>query len=139
MIHSHLIACHNVVERQWARWTRPEEIPCSPVRFVLAEAARRNKRYDLKPGYRRFVARVGPEERSWRGSVVAKVYLDGNLVDESPVLRAGDPPWNIDVAIRARPMARAPRQIRLVLTDGGDGNHSDWGEWVEAGFIIRKD
>ncbi len=95
--------------------------------------------YNLKPGYRRFVARVGPEERSWRGSVVAKVYLDGNLVDESPLLRAGDPPWNIDVAIRARSTARVPRQIRLVLTDGGDGNHSDWGEWVEAGFMIRKD
>ena len=95
--------------------------------------------YDLKPGYRRFVARVGPEERGWQGSVLARVYLDSTLVDQSPLLRAGDPPWNIDVLLRPKPTSRAPRRIRLVLTDGGDGNHSDWGEWVEAGFVIRKE
>jgi hypothetical protein len=93
----------------------------------------------VDPSYRRFVARVGPEERGWRGSVGAEVYFDKTLVDRSPMLRAGDPPWNIDIAIPARPSRKAPRQIHLVLSDGGDGRHSDWGEWVEAGFITRKD
>ena len=93
--------------------------------------------YDVKPTYQRFVARVGPEERGWQGSVVAQVYFDETLVEQSPLLLAGDPPWNINIVIpRSR---RAPRRIHLVLTDGGDGRHSDWGEWVEAGFITRKD
>ncbi len=93
--------------------------------------------YELEPEYKRFVARVGPEERaSWRASVVAKVYCDQQLLDTSPLLRAGDPPWNIDVAL---PLSSAddnpPRQLRLVITDGGDGINSDWCDWVDAGFL----
>lgn len=92
--------------------------------------------YDLKPKYHRFVARVGPEERaSWRASVIAKVYLDGKLVDESPLLHAGDAPWNVDVAISTR---KTPRQLRLVITDGGDGINSDWADWVDAGFVTGR-
>ena len=95
--------------------------------------------YEVRSNYRRFVARVGPEERGWRGSVVAEVYFDNNLVERSPWLQAGDPPWNINIAIPPRTSRKAPRRIHLVLTDGGDGGHSDWGEWVEAGFLTRKD
>ncbi len=96
--------------------------------------------YDLKPSYQRFVARVGPEERaSWRASVVAKVYLDDELIAESPLLRAGDAPWNMDVALPSRPASSArPRQLRLVVTDGGDGINSDWCDWVNAGFVTRE-
>lgn len=96
--------------------------------------------YDLQPSYRRFVARVGPEERaSWRASVVAMVYLDDTLVDSSPLLRAGDAPWNVDLPIPAQlPSGERPRQLRLVLTDGGDGINSDCADWVDAGFVTRK-
>jgi CubicO group peptidase (beta-lactamase class C family) len=96
--------------------------------------------YDLRPEYARFVARVGPEERaSWRASVIAKVYLDDVLLDATPLLRAGDPPWNIDVAIPARSVSTTkPRQLRLLVTDSGDGINSDWTDWVDAGFVMRK-
>lgn len=95
--------------------------------------------YEVKAEYRRFVARVGPEERNWRGSVVAQVYFDNTLVEQSPWMKAGDPPWNINIAIPPRPSRKAPRRIHLVLTEGGDGRHSDWGEWVDAGFVTRRE
>ena len=96
--------------------------------------------YELNPSYERFVARVGAEERaSWRASVVAKVYVDEVLVVESPLLRAGDAPWNVDVTIPRRLRSGAtPRRLRLVITDGGNGINSDWCDWVNAGFITRK-
>jgi CubicO group peptidase (beta-lactamase class C family) len=96
--------------------------------------------YELKPGYERFVARVGAEERAgWRASVVAKVYLDDTLMQESPLLRAGDAPWNVDVTIPRRLKSGTPSQrLRLVFTDGGNGINYDWCDWVNAGFITRK-
>jgi D-alanyl-D-alanine carboxypeptidase len=96
--------------------------------------------YELKPSYERFVARVGAEERAgWRASVVAKVYLDGTLVEQSPLLRAGEAPWSIDVAISRRLRSgAAPRKLRLVITDGGNGINSDRCDWVNAGFITRS-
>jgi CubicO group peptidase (beta-lactamase class C family) len=96
--------------------------------------------YELNPSYQRFVARVGAEERvSWRASVVARVYLDETLAVESPLLRAGDAPWNVDVTIPGRLRSgTAPRRLRLVITDGGNGLNSDCCDWVSAGFITRK-
>ncbi len=96
--------------------------------------------YELNPSYLRFVARVGAEERAgWRASVVAKVYLDETLVEESPLLRAGDAPWNVDVTIPRRLQSGAtPRRLRLVITDGGNGINCDWCDWVNAGFMTRK-
>ena len=96
--------------------------------------------YELKPSYLRFVARVGAEERAgWRGSIVARVYLDETLMQESPLLRAGDAPWNVDVAIPRRlPSGTTPQRLRLVITDGGNGINCDWCDWVNAGFITRN-
>jgi CubicO group peptidase (beta-lactamase class C family) len=96
--------------------------------------------YELNPSYERFVARVGAEERvSWRASVVGKVYLDETLVAESPLLRAGDAPWNVDVTIPRRLRSGAtPRRLRLIITDGGNSLNSDCCDWVNAGFITRK-
>jgi hypothetical protein len=61
------------------------------------------------------------------------------LVEQSQVLRVGDPLWNINSAIPPRTTQKAPRRTQLVLINAGDGRHSDWGEWVDAGFITRKE
>ncbi|MBA4031459.1 MAG: hypothetical protein C0478_11310 [Planctomyces sp.] len=96
--------------------------------------------YTLKPEYKKFVGRVGPDDRaSWRSSIVAQVWLDGLLIQSSPLLRAGDPPWNFEIAIPAAlPGGTSPRTLRLVVTDGGDGINSDSADWVDAGFVVKR-
>ena len=96
--------------------------------------------YQLKPEFKRFVGRAGPDDcASWRSSVVAQVYLDDVMVDSSPLLRAGDAPWSFDVPIPAKlPNGNIPTSLRLVITDGDDGINSDSADWADAGFVVKK-
>ena len=56
--------------------------------------------YDLKPEYDRFVAQVGIDDKQMgHGTIVVKVYAGTKLLLESGVIRGGDPPWSIDVAL----------------------------------------
>jgi len=113
--------------------------------------------YELKPSYRRFVALFGIDDRpgeahkfnkfrnlAWIGkgrdlicdkfgSVTAEIHVDGKCLHESPILHGGDVPWPIDV-----PIPRGSRQIRLVVTDGGDNHHWDISDWVNAGFVTAE-
>jgi hypothetical protein len=101
-------------------------------------------RYDLKQQWKRFVALAGVDENlldAVKGkriarypSIVFKVYLDGNLSAESPVMRISQEPWRFDVPIRP-----ATRQIVLVCDDAGSRGPYDLGNWVQAGFCTNKD
>ena len=96
-------------------------------------------RYDLKPEWKRFAGLAGVDENlldTVKGkriarypSVVFKVYLDGNLAAESPVMRISQEPWRFDV-----PIPCGSRQIVLVCDDAGSRSPYDLGNWVEAGF-----
>jgi len=90
--------------------------------------------YDCKVDYRRFVAVAGidhSQRHDERPSVVFKVYADGKLLAESPVLKWDTiDHWHFDCGV-----PRGYRRIRLVVTDAGDGNACDHADWVDAGFV----
>lgn len=98
--------------------------------------------YPLQPGYKRFVAQCGVDDftgaNDWGRevakfpSVVFKIFIDGKLVSESPVMRNAHWAWSFDVEIPAN-----SRTINLVATDAGDGNAYDYADWVNAGFITK--
>jgi N-acetylneuraminic acid mutarotase len=82
--------------------------------------------YALGQRCRSFTASVGvDDEVGNRGSVVFQVYTDGTLVADSGVLRGADSakPLNVDVT--------GVNELRLVVTNAGDGisyDHADWGD-----------
>ena len=98
-------------------------------------------RYDLKPEWERFVAQVGVadnmlDQELGRNlarfpSVVFKVFVDGKLAAESPVMRISQVPWRFDV-----PLPAGARFITLSVTDAGDRSPYDLGNWVESGFVV---
>ena len=96
--------------------------------------------YDLKPGYKRFVAKAGIDDNllqegngslvAMHSSVVFLVYIDGKLMAESPVMRCTQEPWRFDVAI-----PEGSRRINLSCMDAGTRNAYDYGNWIDAGFV----
>ncbi len=99
--------------------------------------------YDLKPQYNRFVARAGIDENmlsdnhngrsiAIHSSVIFKIFIDGELAAESPVMHISQEPWRFDVKI-----PEGSRRINLVCMDAGSRNILDYGNWVDAGFIIK--
>jgi hypothetical protein len=96
--------------------------------------------YNLKPGWRRFVALAGVADHMLDHelgrnlaaipAVVFKVFIDGQLMAESPVVRISQEPWRFDVPIR-----EGSRMINLVCSNARERNGLDLGCWVNAGFI----
>jgi len=88
--------------------------------------------YNVKRGYKRFVAMVGVDDevKSLQASVVFKVYADKNLIAESSLMTT-DETWRCDV-----PLPENIRQIWLLVEDGGDGMDYDHADWAQAGFLL---
>jgi hypothetical protein len=98
--------------------------------------------YDIDPKWASFVALAGIDENIIEtsngsdlgciSSVVFRVFIDGELAAESPVMRFMLPPWRFDVEI-----PRGAETIALVVQPTEDGNREDVADWVEAGFVRR--
>jgi alpha-L-fucosidase 2 len=98
--------------------------------------------YEIKPEYKRFVALAGIDENllsqhngrfiAMNSSVVFKLFIDGEPVAESPVMRITQEPWRFDVDIPA-----GSRRINLACMDAGSRNILDYGNWLNAGFITN--
>lgn len=109
----------------------------------LGMRAPANALYGLKPDYDRWVALAGIDDRmldshlgiliAHAPSVVFKVFIDGKLAAESPVLRISQEPWRFDVRIPA-----GSRVLNVVAANAGDRSPYDLANWVEAGFITRE-
>jgi len=100
-------------------------------------------RYELKPEYDRFVALAGIDETmiprdlgqkmAIHCSVVFRVFVDGKLAAESPVMRISQEPWRFDVSIPP-----GSRYLHLACLDAGSRHVADQGNWVDAGFILKE-
>jgi nicotinamidase-related amidase len=101
--------------------------------------------YKVRPEYERFVALAGIDDsikdvskgrlRCAYSRVVFRVFIDGKLASESPVMRTGQEPWRFSVDI-----PRGSRIISLSAMHGGSGcYHMDIVDWVNAGFMITSD
>jgi hypothetical protein len=99
--------------------------------------------YEIKPGYKRFVALAGADENildishgsnlAKYPSLIFKVFIDGVEAAHSPVMRMQFPAWRFDVAIPDH-----AKTISLVAMDAGDGSREDFANWANAGFIVQK-
>lgn len=100
-------------------------------------------RYELQPEWKRFVALAGVADNmldvnlgrnlARYPSVVFKVYVDGKLAAESPVMRISQAPWRFDV-----PLPPGSRILSLAASDAGDRSPYDLANWVVAGFQLEQ-
>jgi len=82
--------------------------------------------YALNKQFKRFKAQVGVDAvTEGRGSVVFEVYADGKKIWASGVMSGLDQPKVIDVDVSGAD------RLRLIVTDAGDGNKFDAGNWCE--------
>lgn len=84
----------------------------------------------LNGEYAEFCAKIGvDDEEAGLGSVIFKVFLDGQLAYQSNVLHANNNavPISVDVT--------NANEMRLVVTDGGDGQNHDHADWADARLI----
>lgn len=91
--------------------------------------------YDLKPEYKRLVGQVGIHATKSAGTITVHVMIDGRKVHQSPLLKAGDPAWNVTVDLEPNPDGSPPKQIALVVEYGGDGGANDLADWCSVGFV----
>jgi hypothetical protein len=100
--------------------------------------------YAIPSGATRFVSVVGLDDKvkgDFRSSVVFQVYGDVKEMGEAPVLLAESPvlsektlrTWAFDLELNSR-----YKEVRLIVTDAGNGNEGDHADWVDAGFIVPK-
>lgn len=84
--------------------------------------------YDLTDkDYGFFTSYVGVDQETNNvASIAFKVYVDGVLKAETDVMRKTDVQQFIKVNVAGA------KELKLVVTDGGNGNGSDHGDWADA-------
>jgi len=97
--------------------------------------------FELKPGYKQFVAVAGVDENLVQQShgsnlarypsVIFKVFIDHVERAASPVMRMQSLAWRFQVDIPEH-----SKTITLVAMDAGDGHHQDLANWADAGFLL---
>lgn len=116
---------------------RPRHKPPTPLRINdkryqrgLGMHARGEVLIDLAGAYRTFEAQVGVHyQRGGKGSVVAQVFVDDKKRFDSGVMREGDAPMPVRVSVESA------EELRLVVTDAGDGITCDAADWGHARLI----
>ncbi|NLX23667.1 MAG: alpha-galactosidase [Phycisphaerae bacterium] len=82
---------------------------------------------NLKGMATRFESVVGvDDEKKGKGSVVFAVWVDGNEIARTPVLRGGDKPQVLSVDLTGA------KELLLVVEDANDGIDSDHADWAGA-------
>jgi alpha-glucosidase (family GH31 glycosyl hydrolase) len=86
--------------------------------------------YQLDGTWDRLSGHVGmDDEVGDKGSVLFRVFADGKLIFESPEMTGANIKQLMELDIKG------VKELRLVLTDLGDGNTDDHGDWVDAKII----
>jgi hypothetical protein len=79
----------------------------------------------LNGRFSRFTSKVGVDAMTeGRGTVAFEVYGDGRKLWASPIMSGLDAPRDVDVNVAG------VNRLRLVVTDGNDGNKFDAANWV---------
>jgi hypothetical protein len=86
---------------------------------------------ELSREYNTFEAEIGIQ---WQGganvgSVVFQAFVDGKKCFDSGVVRENDPPRKVSVPLNGA------EELRLVVTDAGDGITCDCANWADASLI----
>jgi hypothetical protein len=80
--------------------------------------------------YERFISDVGvDDEVSAMSSVVFQVFVDGKRVYDSGTMTPDSETKTVDVGVAGI------KQLRLVVTDAGDGINSDHADWANARLV----
>jgi nicotinamidase-related amidase len=121
---------------------KPLRVRGKTYRHGLGFRAPSSVQYEIKPEYKRFVALAGVDENllsqnngrflAMHSSVVFKIFIDGKLAAESPVMRISQEAWRFDVEI-----PQGSRRINISCTDAGSRNILDYGNWLDAGFVVE--
>ncbi len=87
-------------------------------------------RYGLAGRYLTFYAEIGvDDEAATKGSVQFEVWLDGVKAFASPVMHGTDPTKIVKLDVKGK------NELKLLVTDGGDGTDSDSADWADAHVI----
>ncbi|MBK8857243.1 MAG: NPCBM/NEW2 domain-containing protein [Opitutaceae bacterium] len=101
----------------------------------LGTHARSEIVYELDGTVGRFEAWVGidaSKANSSVASVVFKVVVDGREVFDSGVMRGSTPAQKVSVDLAG------VRELKLLVTDAGDGSKDDYANWADAVLIGAK-
>ena len=84
---------------------------------------------DLHGQTRRFTARIGvDDETKGQGTIRCKIYADNKKVFDSGIIKGNDQPVPIELNLMG------VRYMVLLVTDAGDGMHSDHIDWINPVF-----
>jgi len=91
-------------------------------------------RFQLNGAYSTFESDIGLDasQSGGIGTVVFEVWLDETRVYQSKVMRAEDARETVKVDVSGATL------LRLVVTDGGDGNHCDHADWADARLFRKR-
>ncbi len=86
---------------------------------------------ELSSEYETFEAEIGVQ---WQGggnvgSVVFQVFVDGEKRFDSGLVTENDPPRKVSISVEGA------EQLRLVVTDAGDGITCDCANWADASLV----
>ncbi|HYO09422.1 MAG TPA: NPCBM/NEW2 domain-containing protein [Tepidisphaeraceae bacterium] len=86
--------------------------------------------YNLGGQYATFVSDIGIDDRqSTGGTAIFQVFADNVKIYESPVMGATSATQTINVSVAGA------QQLRLVVTDAGDGTSFDHADWAGARLL----
>ncbi|WP_422449137.1 glycoside hydrolase family 2 TIM barrel-domain containing protein [Thermoanaerobacterium sp. DL9XJH110] len=85
-------------------------------------------------GYDIFESYIGIDREINNGSIVFQVWLDGEKVYDSGVMsKSSTPAKFVTIDVRGK------KELKLVVTDAGNGNAEDHADWADAKFRKLED
>ncbi len=130
----------DAAEQDWGQLHTGRSVEGNPLRIAgkeyrhgLGTHARSEILYRLDNRYAGFTAEVGvDDEKGGAGSVSFQVFVDGDKLFDSGVMKGNQPAQKVSVSLEGA------EELRLVVTDGGDGINCDHADWAEAKLIGNK-
>lgn len=87
-------------------------------------------KYALNGKYTAFMADIGvDDEMTSTGSVIFQVWADNVKLYQSPLMYTNSPTQKVNVSVAGK------QELKLVVTDGGNGNGADHADWANATLV----